>query len=72
MENNWAFSPNKKQMVTVVCGYCIAMVLNILTMTDFFTESPFQSKYLMMYFIILLGTVTTITVIVNYYKFKEF
>ena len=37
MENNWAFSPNKKQMVTVVCGYCIAMVLNILTMTDFFT-----------------------------------
>lgn len=72
MENNWAFNPNKKQMITVVCVYCIAMLLNLLTMTNLFTESPFNSKYVIIYFIILLATITTFTVVTNYFKFKKF
>ena len=68
--NNWINNPTKKQMILVVFLGFTGLVFLLLSMTNFFTETPFQGKYLVLYFLLLGSSLTVFKVCRNYYKDK--
>jgi hypothetical protein len=66
--NNWIKNPTKKQLsVTVLLGVA-GFILLLLAMTNFFTETPFRAKYLMIYFLLVANILTVYKVSKAYYK----
>ena len=64
--NNWINNPTKKQMTLVVLLGLTGFILLLLSMTNFFTETPFRGKYLMLYFLLIGASLTVYKVCRNY------
>jgi divalent metal cation (Fe/Co/Zn/Cd) transporter len=65
--NNWIKNPTKKQMTMTLLIGLIGFVLLLLSMTNFFTETPFQGKYLMLYILQIGAGLTIWKVCRSYY-----
>ncbi|MBK3519374.1 hypothetical protein [Carboxylicivirga marina] len=70
-QNNILKHPSKKNLIIITAVWLISMVLLVLSMTDLFTEKPFQKSYLLMYFLMLSSTVSVIKMHMNYQRNKE-
>jgi hypothetical protein len=66
--NNWIKNPTKKQMTLVVILGLAGFILLLLSMTNFFSETIFQGKYLVLYFLLIGSGLTVYKVCRNYYK----
>jgi len=69
-KNNWFKNPSHKQIILSTLLYFTGILLLILSMTDLFTESIFQGKYSLIYFLILGSTLTTLKIHLNYRNLK--
>jgi hypothetical protein len=55
----------------LMCSLGIVCVTSfLLLMTDFFTENPFQGKYMSFWFLIVSSSLTTFSICRNYFKTK--
>ena len=70
-KKNWIKNPSKKQIVLISTLWIVGIFLLTISMTDFFSESIFQKKYVMVYFLIIGATLTTFTSHFNYWKSKN-
>ena len=70
-KNNWINNPSRKQIILFTLVYLIAVLLLVLSMTNLFTESIIQKKYIMIFFLIISSTLATIKVHLNYWKLKN-
>lgn len=68
--NDWMKNPSRKQMILFTLLYFAGILLLVLSMTDLFTESLFQGKYLLLYFLIIGSTLATFKIHLNYWNFK--
>ena len=66
--NNWINNPTKKQMRFVILLGLIGIILLLLSMTNFFTETPLQGKYFSLYFLLISSGLIVYKVCRNYYK----
>ncbi len=69
-KENWFKNPNKNIIIIFTILTFIGLLLTIIAMTDFFKESPFQSKYLLLWFINIFSIITLIKLYNNYSKSK--
>jgi hypothetical protein len=69
-KNNWVENPTKKQALTFSIIGILSMILLLLSMTNFLTESPFQGKYITLFMLFISSTYTTTRIIRNYVKNK--
>jgi hypothetical protein len=63
-------NPTKKHSILFGLLWFISIILLTLSITDLFTESFFQKKYVMMYFLMIGSTVATGKLYFNYWKNK--
>ncbi|MGP2570818.1 hypothetical protein ACT4R9_04540 [Ornithobacterium rhinotracheale] len=70
-KSNWFQNPTFSQVVifTIACIFCVA--LSLLSMTNFFTISPFVGGNLFMWFLIMGAVISTIKLIINYNRNKS-
>ncbi len=66
--NHWIKNPTKKQLIVVVLLGLTSSFLLLLSITNFFTESPFQGKFSGSFFLILASGFAVYQVCRNYYK----
>ena len=66
--NNWINNPTKKQLFLVIIVGLIGFIFLLLAMTNFFTETPFQGKYFMLYILQIGATLTVYKVCRSYFK----
>ncbi len=64
---NWTNNPTKKQLLLTVLLGLTSFILLLLSMTNFFTETPFQGKYLILYFLLIFSGLTVYKVCRTYY-----
>ena len=69
-KENWFINPNKNFLIIFTILTSIGLLLTISAMTDFFNESPFQSKYLLLWFINIFSIIALIKLYNNYSKSK--
>ena len=70
-KKNWLKNPTGKQITIISALWITGNALLILAMTDLFTESIFQKKFVMTYFLILGSSLTTLEAHLNYWnKYK--
>jgi hypothetical protein len=65
---HWTTHPTKKQLMGYVIVWLIASTLQILVITDLFTESLFQKKHISGYFMIILSAMVVLNVVRNYFR----
>ena len=70
-KKNWINNPSRKQMILFSLVYFTGIVLLVLSMTNIFTESIIQRKYIIIYFLIIGSTIAAIKVHYNYWKLKD-
>ena len=69
MENrNWFETPTKKQTIIFGLTGIVGIILLILSMTNYLTESPFQRKYVSFVLLLVPCVLTTTAIINNYIK----
>lgn len=61
---------SRKQIVLFTIIYFAGMLLLVLSITNLFTESIFQGKYLALYFLIIGATLTMLKIHLSYWKPK--
>ena len=66
--NNWINNPTKKQLILAVLLGLTGFILLLLSMTNFFTETLFQGKYFILYFLLIGSGLTVYKVCRSYYK----
>ena len=71
-KSTWVSNPTKKQMILTNIIWLTGITLMILAMTDFLNDSAFKSKNLMMFFLIIIATITEIKVTYNYFRKQTF
>jgi hypothetical protein len=62
--------PSKKTLILFTLLWFIGTVLLILSTTDVFSNSFFQKKYMMLYFLMICSTIMVIKLYLNYWKQK--
>ncbi len=67
-KRNWFEKPTKKEVILISSIGVFGVTGFLLTMTNFFTESPFQGKYWIFWFLIFSSTLTTFSICRNYFK----
>ena len=70
INKNWVQNPTKKQAMTYGIIGILGMIMLLLTMTNFLTESPFQRKYITLFILFISSAFTTTSIIRNYLKNK--
>jgi hypothetical protein len=68
MQPDWVKNPTKKQVIAITLLWFAGLILSLLPMTNFFTESPLHKKYLVFGLFILMATYTIFCVYRNYIK----
>jgi len=71
LKKNWMNNPSKKNVILFTGASFLGIALLILSTTNLFTESFFQKKYLLIYFLMIGSTVATIKLNINYWKNKN-
>jgi len=61
-------NPTKKHLILFGLLWFVSIILLILSTTDLFTESFFQKKYVLIYFLMIGSTVATGKLYFNYLK----
>lgn len=69
--NNIFFNPTKKAVIIITILWVISNFLLLISITDLFTESFFQKKYVMIYFLMLGSTVAVVKLHRNYWKCRS-
>ena len=69
-KKNWISHPKKINVVLVLSVWIISSTLLVLAMTDLFSESFFNSDYIIIYLMMIMSTLTCFRVIVNYLRRK--
>lgn len=67
-KRNWVKNPTKREVILVSIAWFAAAFLIILSVTNFFTESIFNKKYAMLYFLLIASIITVIKVFSNYFR----
>jgi hypothetical protein len=70
INKNWVENPTKKQAMTYGIIGILGMIMLLLSMTNFLTESPLQRKYLTLFILFISSAFTTTSIIRNYLKNK--
>jgi hypothetical protein len=70
INKNWVENPTKKQAMTYGIIGILGMIMLLLSMTNFLTESPFQRKYITLFMLFISSAFTTTSIIRNYLKNK--
>jgi len=70
INKNWVENPTKKQAMTYGIIGILGMIMLLLSMTNFLTESPFQRKYITLFMLFISSALTTTSIIRNYLKNK--
>ena len=70
-KRNFITNPSKKNLIIFTLLWFLGIVLLTLSATDLFTESFFQKKYVLIYFLMIGSTITTIKLYKNYWKNKN-
>ncbi|ESU24860.1 hypothetical protein FEDK69T_04130 [Flavobacterium enshiense DK69] len=71
MKKNIFQNPSKKALILFAILSFTGISLMILAMSDLFTESVFQKRYLMFWFLIITNLMFLIRLFVNYSKNKK-
>jgi hypothetical protein len=66
MKKTFYSNPTKRQLILVISLTLIGNTLLILSSTNLFKEPFFQSKYLMIYFLMMGSIVATLKLVSNY------
>ena len=69
-KTNWMNNPSIKQLILFTALWILANTLLILSMTDLFSESVFQRKYIMIYLLMIGSTLATLNLYRNFLKSK--
>ena len=67
-KSSWVTNPTRKQIILTNLVWLTGITLMILSMTYLFKENPFESKNIMLFFLIIIATITEIKVTYNYSK----
>ncbi len=67
-KKNWVTHPTRGNLLTIVTIWLVGNGLLILSTTDLLTESFFNTKYVMIYAMMIMSTWTTFKMFRNYYK----
>ena len=70
-KRNFMKNPSIKNLVLFTLLWFVGILLLTLSTTDLFTESFFQKKYVMIYFLIIGSTIATGKLYFNYWKNKN-
>lgn len=65
--NNFKY-PTKKYLLIFLVLWIISTLLIICSITNFFTENFFNRRYTLMYYLMILSSISTIKLILNYKK----
>lgn len=67
-QTNWTNNPTKKQLALTVIAGLTGFILLLLSMTNFFKETPFQGKYFILHFLLIGSSLTVYKVCRAYYR----
>ncbi|MEQ1553954.1 MAG: hypothetical protein ABL929_07245 [Ferruginibacter sp.] len=65
---NWISNPSKRHVILISLLWFSGIFLSIVTITNVFTQTPFQQKNTLMWIVQLCTTATYIQVLRNYFK----
>jgi uncharacterized membrane-anchored protein len=68
IKSDWVKNPTKKQVVMASLIWLIGLILLLLPMTDFFSESPLKRKFLGVALLLVMATFTLFCVYLNYFR----
>jgi len=71
LKRNFITKPSKKILILFTSLWIVGITLLILSMTDLFTESFLQKKYIMIYFLMIGSTITIGKLYFNYWENKN-
>jgi len=71
MKQNWTNNPTKKQVVLFSIAWLVTLILVILVITNYLTESISIKHNLALCFLFAVGTFGLIRVYINFFKFKS-
>ena len=71
VKRNFIKNPTRKNLILFILLWFVGIFLLTLSTTDLFTESFFQKKYIMIYFLMIGSTITTGKLYYNYWKNKN-
>lgn len=71
IKRNFIKNPSIKNLILFTLFWFVGIILLILSTTDLFTESFFQKKYVMIYFLMTGSTITIGKLYFNYWKNKN-
>lgn len=71
IKRNFIMNPSKKTLIIFTFFWFLGIALLTLSTTDLFTESFFQKKYLIIYFLMIGSTITTTILHIIYWKNKK-
>ena len=71
IRHNYIKYPTRKFLLIIIFLWIISTFLIILSITNFFTESFFNSRYILMYYLMILSSISSIKLILNYKKNKN-
>lgn len=69
--DNWVKNPSRNAVLMTLVAWFVGVSWLLLSMSNFFKESPFQSKSVMLWLVIVGATSTTIWVCRNYFNNKK-
>lgn len=69
-KTDWINNPTRKQLILFTVLWILGNTLLILSISDLFTESVFQRKYIMIYLLIFGSTLATFNLYRNFLKHK--
>lgn len=67
---HWVTHPTKKNLLIIVTVWFVGISLQILAVTDLFTESFFNKRYIFTYALMVMSTWITFKVVSNYLRAK--
>ena len=71
IKKSFITNPSKKNLILFTSLWLFGLILLALSTTDLFTESFFQKRYVMIYFLMIGSTVATGKLYINYWKNKN-
>jgi len=67
-KTNWTQNPTRKNVTLYIIFTSIGSLLILLSITDFFTENPFQKRNIIMFMLLTSSIWACINIIRNYTK----
>ena len=68
---NWVQNPTKKIVTLYIIFTSIGSLLMLLSITDFFTETPFQKRNITMFMLLMSAIWVCINIVGNYNRNKK-